>query len=495
MILNPDFSDLNNPETITNHLTALTKKDEPVCHQEILLKLLEQVEAIDFEVIAYPGWAGEEKPKIKREQYQVISIDTILDLAEKNRWGLCKRYDFVYVFNGNYWSEIDREQLESFLGSAAEKMGVPKFSAKSFQFRELLLKQFLGTAYLPKPNTSNNTILLNLTNGTFEVGPKTRKLRNYDRRDFITHLLPFEYNPEATAPVFQAYLDRVLPGEDGKACQVVLAEFLGYVFIPHGSKHLKEEKALILYGTGANGKSVFFEVVNALLGWENCSSYSLQSITNENGYFRAKLANKLVNYASEINGRLEATTFKQLVSGEPVEARLPYGQPFTLREYAKLIFNCNELPKDVEQTNAYFRRFLIIPFNVTIPETEQDKTLHTRIIENELSGIFNWVLAGLDRLLNQGGFSSCEAARKALDQYRLESDSVLMFLTENGFSPSSAKEYPLKDIYHQYRTYCFDEGLRPCSSKNFSSRLRNSGYQVAKKNTGRIVYAEKKVVF
>src|SRR5690606_24227191 len=112
--------------------------------------------------------------------------------------------------------------------------------------------------------------------------------------------------------------------------QRVLAEYLGFVFIKHGSNALKEEKALILYGTGANGKSVFFEVVNALLGTDNVSSCSLQSLTNDNGYFRAKLANKLVNYASEINGNLEASIFKQLVSGEPVEARLPYGQPFIL---------------------------------------------------------------------------------------------------------------------------------------------------------------------
>ena len=161
-----------------------------------------------------------------------------------------------------------------------------------------------------------------------------------------------------------------------------------------------------MYGTGANGKSVFFEVVQALLGSDNVSSYSLQSLTNDNGYFRAKLANKLVNYASEINGNLETSIFKQMVSGEPVEARLPYGQPFTLTQYAKLIFNCNELPKDVEHTNAYFRRFLIVPFDVTIPPDEQDKTLHTKIIDNELSGVFNWVLEGLDRLLKQKGILS-----------------------------------------------------------------------------------------
>ena len=210
--------------------------------------------------------------------------------------------------------------------------------------------------------------------------------------------------------------------------QRVLAEFLGYVFIKHGSNTLKEEKALILYGTGANGKSVFFEIVTAMFGRENVSNYSLQSLTEEKGFYRAKISNKLVNYASEISGKLEASLFKNMVSGEPVEACLKYGQPFTMTDYAKFIFNCNELPKDVEYTNAYFRRFLIIPFDVTIPENEQDKNLHAKIIEKELSGVFNWVLDGLNRLLEQKRFSECEAAQKAVEKYKIEMVKKLKYV-------------------------------------------------------------------
>ena len=124
------------------------------------------------------------------------------------------------------------------------------------------------------------------------------------------------------------------------------------------------------------------------LACKNTSTYSLYNLTNERGEYRAKIANKLVNYASEINGKLESSIFKQLVSGEPVEARALYGQPYTISQYAKLIFNCNELPKDVEHTNAYFRRFLIVPFNETISEEEKDIQLADKIIDNELSGVF-----------------------------------------------------------------------------------------------------------
>jgi putative DNA primase/helicase len=491
MKLNPVFNDLNNPATMISHFEQLKSKSETATpHAEILQQLIEQFEPLDFEALANPHNA--ENFKLNTKHFLVLSIENTLQLAEKNRWGLCKNHDFIYLYNGAFWAEIDKETFQKFLGEAAERMGVAKFTARYYKFREQLFKQFLATAYLPTPESNKDTVLINLQNGTFEISPKGTKLRPFDPSDFITYQLPFEYDREAKAPIFEAYLNKVLPDPER---QRVLAEYLGFVFIKHGSNAPKEEKALMLYGTGANGKSVFFEVVNALLGAENVSNYSLQSLTNDNGYFRAKLANKLVNYASEINGKLDADLFKALVSGEPVEARLPYGQPFILKQYAKLIFNCNELPKDVEHTDAYFRRFLIIPFDVTIPEHEQDKSLHTKIIENELSGVFNWVLEGLNRLLKQKKFSDCKAAQQAVEQYRIESDSVQMFLSEHEYKVSATNEIPLKDIFSEYRNYCIESGFKACSLRTLADRLRNSGYQTLRKNHGTVINAEKKVCF
>jgi len=521
--LNPQFEDLNKPEVFLNHIQELTKQKEPIPHTEILHKIINQFEPLDFEALAFPevdklreqleqltmqltnsdGSINTDKAldserekakstrkrldkiKVNTKHFIVLSIENVLKVAENNRWGLCKNHDFIYLFNGTFWADIDKETFQKFLGEAAEKMGVAKFSARFYQFREQLYKQFLGTAYLPTPETNKDTVLINLQNGTFEINPQGTKIRPFDRSDFITYQLPFEYNPKATAPLFEAFLNRVLPDKER---QKILAEYLGFVFIKHGSNRLKEEKALILYGTGANGKSVFFEVVSALLGEENTSNFSLQSLTNENGYFRAKLANKLVNYASEINGKLESATFKQLVSGEPVEARLPYGDPFTLKQYAKLIFNCNELPKDVEHTNAYFRRFLIIPFDVTIPPDEQDKTLHSKIIESELSGVFNWVLAGLNRLLEQKRFTECEAVQQAVEQYKNQSDSVKLFIDENDYKNSPTEYRLIKELYTEYRTFCIEDGFKPVNKSNFIKRLLGFGVLVERLNVGNVAY-------
>jgi putative DNA primase/helicase len=490
MKIEPVFEDLGTPDTFINHIEGLKEKSKATPHTEVLNHLIEQFELLDFRLLVYPQaeelmeqlkqaepgsdrargiQAQLDKLKMNLKHYLVLSIENIRRLTEINHWGLCKNHDFIYIYNGAFWSEIDKETFQKFLGEAAEKMGVEKFSARFYKFKEQLFEQFLATAYLPTPEVNKNTVLINLQNGTFEISPQGRQLRPFDSSDFLTYQLPFEYNPKAKAPLFEEYLNRVLPDLE---CQKVLAEYLGFVFIKHGSNAIKEEKALILYGTGANGKSVFFEVVNALLGEDNVSNYSLKSLTNERGEYRAKLVNKLVNYASEINGNLETSLFKQLVSGEPVEARLLYGQAFTMRDYAKLIFNCNELPKDVEHTNAYFRRFLIIPFDVTIPPEEQDKSLHSKIIENELSGVFNWVLNGLNRLLEQKKFSDCEAAQQALEQYKLESNSVQMFLSEKEYISSSKNYKLIKDLYIEYRIFCSEDGTIPFKKKNFIKQLR-----------------------
>jgi len=503
--LNPVFEPLAKADTFTAHIKELTKNN-CVPHADLLHALVNQFTPVDFKAKIYPEVvtlydelskltpksteANELQKriggyKVSFKQLLVETIDEIVSTAQKNRWGLCKNLDFIYLYNGAFWASVENDTFQKFLGEAAAKIGVSKYTSKHYKFREELLKQFLATNHLPTPQPDAGTVRINLQNGTFEIKNGKTKLRRFNAADFITYQLPFEYNPKATAPQFNAYLNKVLPDTER---QRVLAEYLGYVFIKNGAKTIKEEKALVLYGSGANGKSVFFEVVCALLGTENTSNYSLQSLTNDNGYYRAAIANKLVNYASEINGRHDANIFKQLTSGEPVEARHPYGRAFSLTQYARLIFNCNELPGDVEHTAAYFRRFLLIPFDVTVPKEEQDKELHNKIIGSELSGVFNWVLAGLNRLLEQKGFSECKASAEAVELYRTTSDSVKMFLKENHYEKSVSDYLLVKELYLLYKGFCNDDNYKALGKQKFSKRLEDAGIEVTRKNVGMVAY-------
>ena len=133
--LNPVFDDLINPATILNHVEELKSKSEATPHAEILSQLIEQFEPLDFELLAFPqakklreqlkkAEPGSEqakdiqkqldKLKLNRKHYLVLSIENILRFAEKNRWGLCKSHDFIYLHNGTFWAEIDKETFQKF---------------------------------------------------------------------------------------------------------------------------------------------------------------------------------------------------------------------------------------------------------------------------------------------------------------------------------------------------------------------------------------------
>ena len=461
----------------------MSKKIEPKNSSEILKKLLKKIEVIDF----YEYAELKVPNKIQKKHYLVSVIEVLLKTTNEQKFSLCRKNEMVYLFNGEYWEHIDNNLFKDFLGQVALRTGVNKFDAKLHLFKDELLKQFISDARLKEIKTDNRTTLINLKNGTFEINGTKQTIREFNKSDFITYQLPFKYNSKAKFPTFKSFLNEVLPE---KELQNVLAEYLGYIFIKNGV--LKLEKVLLLYGTGANGKSVLFDIICALLGSQNITNYSLQSLTSKEGYHRAMIANKLLNYASEINGKLEVHFFKQLASGEPVEARLPYGNPIQITDYARFIFNCNELPRETEQTNAFFRRFIILPFRNTIPPEKQNKKLAEQIINNELSGVFNWVIDGLKRLLENEKFTDSEIVKNEIKQYEIESDSVLMFLEDFEYQTSLNKTIAVNLIYNEYKLYCNENGYIVCSIKTFSQRLVKKGIIKKRANPLTVFYIQKK---
>jgi putative DNA primase/helicase len=440
----------------------------PVDHTDVLREILDALYPIDFRLLA----DVEDGEKLPQKHQIVLCVSHLLDTVRMQDFDLARKHDFIFAYNGAFWREFDRDTLKTFLGRCAEKMSVNTLEARHYEFRDKLYKQFLSAAHFESVSSGSKAVLINLQNGTFEITATSQRLRPFSPHDFLTYQLPFEYDEEADAPRFRAYLNRVLPE---KELQDILAEFFGYIF----TKHLKLEKALLLYGTGANGKSVLFDVMNALLGKENVTNFSLSDLLQEHN--RALIANKLLNYGSEINASTTRDVFKNLVSTEPIQARLKYGNSFLMENYAKLCFNCNELPRDIEQTTAYFRRLQIVPFRVTIPEKEQDKTLANKIIETELSGVFNWILEGLRSLLINERFTESAIVTAEIENYRKESDSVAMFIADENYKRGNDFT-TLKDLYQAYKIYCQDNGCRTMGRNKFGHRLELLGFQRQDRN-------------
>jgi putative DNA primase/helicase len=444
-------------------------KVKVLAHSEILTAILDTLEEVDFKAVA--GLDDEEK--LPQKHLLVLCVNELLAKVKEQNLDLARKDDFIFAFNGAYWKELNRETIKNFLGNVAERLSVHSLEAQHYKFKNELYNQFLSSAHFEPIEQRSDVVLINFLNGTFEISKDGQALREFNAKDFLTYQLPFEFAEAATCPMFQKYLNEVLPEQE---LQDIVAEFFGYPF----TKGLKMEKAAFFYGSGANGKSVMFDIINALYGKENISNFSLSNLLEEHN--RALIAYKLLNYGSEINATRTRDEFKNLVSTEPIQARLKYGNSFTMQNYAKLAFNCNELPKDFDHQNAYFRRLLIIPFRVTVPEARQDKTLANKIIENELAGVFNWIIDGLKRLLKTEKFTESQIVKNTLETYKRESDSVASFIDEK--SQSEIIGLSLKTIYADYRSYCLECGMQPLGRNNFSKRLQTQGFIVEKQSYG-----------
>lgn len=377
-------------------------------------------------------------------------------------FGAIKINGKIHIFVGTHWHPIEDAECEALLGLVAARLGHDATDSQSFTFCRKLLKQFQFSLLSIDEDFEPNRVLINFQNGTLEISSHNEVLRDFCKTDKLTYQLPFDYDEDAKCPLFDKFLLKVLPDYQSRN---VLSEFLGWAFL----KDLKLEKALFLYGSGHNGKSVIFDIVNALLGMNNIENLSLSSLSKLENRFR--LGTVLLNFGSDINNRCDIDLFKRLTSGEPVEARRLYKDVFTLRNYGRLAFNANCLPTNTEHTEGFFRRFLIVPFNVTIKEEEKDPDLAKKIISSELPGVFNWVMQGLRRLRQTRKFSECLAANTALSEYRKESDTVALFLDEKGLTASPDGKIGKDELYREYHFFCSSGGYKSIVKNEFGKRL------------------------
>jgi putative DNA primase/helicase len=116
--------------------SGVLKEIKPTPHEDILDRLLQKVPKVNFREAA----GFEKKKNLTKKHYLIIAIDKMLELAEQNRWGLCKKNGFIHLYNSAYWRPLGKEKITWFLGKVAGKMGVDRFDAKYFRYKDDLFK-------------------------------------------------------------------------------------------------------------------------------------------------------------------------------------------------------------------------------------------------------------------------------------------------------------------------------------------------------------------
>lgn len=486
------FAGLSESAGIKPNITIIRAESMAETKRKTMNLLLEKVNTVDYvEACESLGWIattnkeGVNNPP-NQNNYKVAIIDQLMLTAKRNNWHLALDTGLFYIYTGCMWISLDKDELKNFLKDVAIKQSYPPIKARDSKFIIQLYEQAIQDGFFTDKHYTQQS-MINLNNCTLVLNSDGVKIKQFDYRDFLTHQLPFNYDKKAENPIFLKYLSEVLPDKD---TQRTLQEVCGYLFI----KGLKMEKIFFLYGTGANGKSVLFEVLNGLIGDENISHYSLESLTDDTGYFRAKIKDKIVNYGTDIKlSKIDAGMFKTLASGEPIEARLPYGQPFTMSDYAKLIFNVNRLDNaNIEHTHGFYRRILIIPFDKTIADKDQDKSLHKKILSNK-AGVLNWIIEGAENVItNEEIFTSVEC-QKFKAKFIKETDNAALFIDDACYEACEFSKTRLSSLYTEYREFCNEDGYKSLGKSNFSKRLVALGYEKFKADGNKDYFRLKQV--
>ena len=260
-------------------------------------------------------------------------------------------------------------------------------------------------------------------NGLLE--PKTRTLEPFTPSEFVTARLPVHYDKDVDCPQIKTFLSEVLESDQIPIAQ----EMIGYCLL----KELPIHTSFVLLGLGANGKSTFMKLLDVFLGPENCSHVTLQQLC-EGKFELAELYGKLANICDDLPGDAlkSVGNFKNLTGNAPIMAQFKHKNPFSFLNVAKLFWACNKLPAASEDTIAYYRRFIILMFNrYFLGDKADTRKIDKLTTPNELSGLLNYALEGLERLLTRGRFSSSETVEETRQQYIRTADSCQSFIEES----------------------------------------------------------------
>lgn len=331
---------------------------------------------------------------------------------------------------------------------------------------EQLLRGRLG---ISQHDLDREPWLLNVANGTIDL--RTGDLHHHDRADRLTQLTTIEHDPTATAPTWEAFLDRAMGGN------VLLTAFLrrlvGYSLTGLTSEHC----FAFHFGGGANGKSTFLAALRDLLGDYACAAPRSLLIEPRTGDTHptelARLHGKRLATCPEVpeGAELSEAKVKDLTGGDTIAVRRMNENWWDLRPTHKLHAAGNHKPIVKGTDLGIWRRIMLVPWLVTIPVEERDARLADKL-RAELPGILNWALWGCADW-NLAGLAPPQAVVDASAEYREESDILAEWLAELVWDAAATDT--VAGVYASYREWAEAMGQAPWSARRLAVRLRERG--------------------
>lgn len=322
----------------------------------------------------------------------------------------------------------------------------------------------------------NDPDLFACANGTIDLS--TGELREHRREDLLTKLSPVSFDPEAEAPVFGRFLERIFDGNGDLIA--FIQRWTGYSL----TGLTAEQAFAILHGSGANGKSTLLEIIRYVAGAYGMNTGADTLMTSrgrgpDNDIARLRGARFVSASESGEARQLDEERIKRLSGEDTLTARFLYKEAFEFRPTFKLWLATNHRPKIKGTDEAIWRRVLLVPFDVFIPPAERDPELGAKL-RAEAAGILRWAVEGeLDRRAN--GLRPPEAVRAATEEYRAEENVLGRFIEDECVMLPEAS-VTSGALYERYVDWCKSNGEEPINCRSLGKELARDSRLEAKRD-------------
>ena len=365
----------------------------------------------------------------------------------------------IHTWTGSHWSvtsdDIACKQAYRWIAAAEPRDATAENAKKAVNSAKL---------WLPDVVKESADIVIPCMNGYVQVKDGKVELTSPDKSLGLKHSLICEFQPDfGPATQFEKFLEMILPDT---AVRSRVQEYIGYTL----TSDARYQKAQLWLGSGANGKGVLANIVQKLHG--NTAAIRLDAL---DGFSLSVLLGASLIYVDEVpKARINEQILKSLIAGEKIQIDRKYETPLSTHIRGKWLVLGNHLPAITDHSIGFWRRWDIIPFNVTIKESERDPLLANSIIRTEMPGVLNWALEGLLRLQKRGAFEVTLplAMHNILSDAKRESNSVQAWFEENDIVASHSLQSTKDEIYEHYREWCSRNGMASMASPRFWQTIR-----------------------
>ncbi len=412
---------------------------EPLLDNELEVVLRDEsfVDESEIEETVALGECFDEDGGFKHNKFAELLVDR-MDIVTVN--------ENCYVYDDGIYRPAERRIDQ-------ETIQLYKRSRKSQRAEVLDYIKIL--TYKEASSIKRDEYIINLLNGRLDV--RTNELLEWDPKYLDFTQLPVKYDLLASCDLLDHTINKVFQGD--KEVIDLFDEMVGYTLI----KNARYRKGFLFYGGGSNGKSTILNLLKKFIGEDNLSTVELSKLSDP--FLTAELENKLANIGDDIDAKeiIDTGTIKKLFSGESLTVQRKYKDPFTMRNFAKMIFSCNQLPRILDKTQGMYSRLILVPFTAEFKSTDKDfdPFIEEKITTPEaLSHLLNRALRGLNRLLSNNRFTEPQLALDALINYQKINSTALTWVDEDYIEIEELLSKPTNILYSDFSDWCTLNGIK-----------------------------------